>query len=593
MAITVRNLEPGEGPAHAASRAAGVAAKARINAVLVTEDDSLWPQIGKFIPSRFALKQVDSVEQLLGDLDPGAAAVLLWDARAETDVIARLSAMQQHSPRLAVLVLDDTAKASGWEPLIRQNQIVAALGMPIAEGEFVKRLNQAGEEVQARAALLGSPQAAAGGAVAGAPPRKLPLLGIGVALLVCAAIATFVATRGGKAPAPAAAVPVPVAEPAAPARDSRSDQIEGLLENAGQAMLERRYVAPADNNALHFYRRVLSFDAANGEARQGLDRLAELLLGRAQAALDQHQFDQALQSLEIARNLKPGDPRVQELDQRLSGMRSELGAAQIQAAIAAQNFDRAATLIDEALRAHTLAAPQAAQMRESLKAQRAAADIDRFVRLAQARMQQDRLLEPAGDSASFYLERARRAGAQPGDMAVETRQLQQKLADAARAAIDQRRFADADKLIAAVRAEGASLAAVASLQDAVVAARTAARPKSEEQPAASAPRPAADAPVTAAAAPAAEIPLTLLQPVRPDYPRDAVQRGIEGWVDLAFLVNAEGRTVNVHVVGSEPRGVFDKAAVAAVQRARYRPLSSTDPTVVREAALRVSFRMVK
>ena len=43
-------------------------------------------------------------------------------------------------------------------------------------------------------------------------------------------------------------------------------QIEGLLENAGQAMLERRYVAPADNNALYFYRRVLSFDAANGEA---------------------------------------------------------------------------------------------------------------------------------------------------------------------------------------------------------------------------------------------------------------------------------------------------------------------------------------
>ena len=112
MAITVRNLEPDEGSAHTAGRAAGTVPKARINAILVTEDDSLWPQIGKFIPSRFTLKQVDSVEQLLGDLDAGAPAVLLWDARAETDVIARLSAMQQHSPRLAVVVLDRKASAA-------------------------------------------------------------------------------------------------------------------------------------------------------------------------------------------------------------------------------------------------------------------------------------------------------------------------------------------------------------------------------------------------------------------------------------------------------------------------------------------------
>ena len=88
-----------------------------------------------------------------------------------------------------------------------------------------------------------------------------------------------------------------------------------------------------------------------------------------------------------------------------------------------------------------------------------------------------------------------------------------------------------------------------------------------------------------------DIPLTLLKPLRPAYPRDAAQRGIEGWVDLSFLVNAEGKPVNVHVTGAEPRGVFDAAAVAAVQKARYRPLSATDPTVVREATLRVSFRM--
>ena len=83
----------------------------------------------------------------------------------------------------------------------------------------------------------------------------------------------------------------------------------------------------------------------------------------------------------------------------------------------------------------------------------------------------------------------------------------------------------------------------------------------------------------------------MLQPLRPEYPRDAVQKGVEGWVELSFIVTASGKPINIRATGASPAGVFDKAAVAALQRARYRPLSTTDESVTRQANLRVSFRL--
>ncbi len=581
------------------------APKRKISVILITADDSIWPQIGKFIPSRFTLKQMDSVEQLLEQTDMGATAVLLWDVRQESDVIARLSCLQQHSPRFAVLGFDAGTQAPVWAQLIRQNQIVARVDLPIAEGGFVKLLNQAAEEVQARAALLGESKRAAQSADAASEgASKAPWI-IGASIALCAVIgAAFFLLRGK----PAQPGPPVAQEVAAPATDqvstsdtSVSAQVESLLESAGQAMLERRYIAPADNNALFFYRRVLTFDVDNGEARQGLERLAELLLLRAQSAVDQRQFESALQALEIARSLKPNDPRTGALDQRLASMRSELGAAQIQAALSAQNYERAAALIDDAVRAKTVNAAQAAQLREALKSQRSEFETGKFVKLAQARLQQDRLIDPPNDNAAFYLDRARRAGATPAAIAAETRALQQRVLESARTAIDQRRFTDADRWIVEGRSESAGAAAIAALQNDLAAARAKEAHSKPDLPAAASPGSASasgddalnarSAPSAGAAATAAQPALVLLQPLRPEYPREAALKGVEGWVELGFIVTADGKPAKVRVTNASPAGVFDKAAVAAMQHARYQPLSTTDRSVSRQAGVRVSFRL--
>lgn len=57
----------------------------------------------------------------------------------------------------------------------------------------------------------------------------------------------------------------------------------------------------------------------------------------------------------------------------------------------------------------------------------------------------------------------------------------------------------------------------------------------------------------------------------PVYPRRASARGIEGYVDLVFDVSATGATKNIRVTAAEPAGVFEKSAVAAINRYKYRP----------------------
>lgn len=59
--------------------------------------------------------------------------------------------------------------------------------------------------------------------------------------------------------------------------------------------------------------------------------------------------------------------------------------------------------------------------------------------------------------------------------------------------------------------------------------------------------------------------------VPPEYPRRALERGIEGWVHVRFTITTAGTVKDLVVVDSEPKGVFDEAATKAVMRWRYNP----------------------
>jgi len=59
--------------------------------------------------------------------------------------------------------------------------------------------------------------------------------------------------------------------------------------------------------------------------------------------------------------------------------------------------------------------------------------------------------------------------------------------------------------------------------------------------------------------------------VAPEYPRGAERRGIEGSVRVSYSVSPAGEVINAEVVEATPAGVFDRAALSAVQSWRFAP----------------------
>jgi len=60
--------------------------------------------------------------------------------------------------------------------------------------------------------------------------------------------------------------------------------------------------------------------------------------------------------------------------------------------------------------------------------------------------------------------------------------------------------------------------------------------------------------------------------VAPIYPSRAASRGIEGWVDVRFNISKTGTVMEpVTVIAGQPSGTFDRAAIKAVRKWKYKP----------------------
>jgi protein TonB len=82
-----------------------------------------------------------------------------------------------------------------------------------------------------------------------------------------------------------------------------------------------------------------------------------------------------------------------------------------------------------------------------------------------------------------------------------------------------------------------------------------------------------------------------LNDVSPDYPRYALQRGIEGHVKLAFTINRAGAVENIRVLEASPQNVFEREARRAAVRWRFAPRTESGLAVAREAVKTLYFRL--
>jgi protein TonB len=393
---------------------------------LTTRDDFLL-ELGQALGAQAAVRPVESLEEALRSM-AGAkrAQVLAIDAREVPDVRAVVDAAQAQVPRAVVLVFADgpAEKELGAALKGRVFAVLAASIEPrktqaVFAGAMAEAL--AGKAPPTSRATLAAVRELTIGAfrrrpqepdeeLAGSRPW-LVLIGAALAATLIAAGAFWFLMYGRGGPVtpatqPAAAAAAPVAAtgatdnapaPAAPAASLLLEgKVDELLEKARLAMHERRYTEPAADNALLYYRSAAAADAANGEARDGLQRVAGVLAARFEEALNGGHIDEAVLTLANLKAASASDPRVAGFEQRLF-------SAEVSKALADGNADRAAALLHQAQQSGGVAADQLARWRTDIARRQEDIKMQHLASLVEDRIRDGKLTD-ADDSAKSYLQ---------------------------------------------------------------------------------------------------------------------------------------------------------------------------------------------
>lgn len=83
----------------------------------------------------------------------------------------------------------------------------------------------------------------------------------------------------------------------------------------------------------------------------------------------------------------------------------------------------------------------------------------------------------------------------------------------------------------------------------------------------------------------------LVKQVAPRYPMSARLRGQQGWVDVQFTVQDDGSVSNVTAIDADPRHVFERSAVDAVERWKFRPALNNGKPFPVTMRKRIVFRL--
>jgi protein TonB len=150
--------------------------------------------------------------------------------------------------------------------------------------------------------------------------------------------------------------------------------------------------------------------------------------------------------------------------------------------------------------------------------------------------------------------------------------------------------AAADKLAADKLAEQEKALAAAQQAEQARAA-----PQTRQQTAAT--QPAADggasssAPASSNVGGAATSTAVLVRASPARYPSAAMRARQEGWVLVSFSVDPDGQTSDIKVVESQPRRVFDRAAMDAVERYHFTPAMKDGVAVSSTKQQRIEFKL--
>lgn len=91
--------------------------------------------------------------------------------------------------------------------------------------------------------------------------------------------------------------------------------------------------------------------------------------------------------------------------------------------------------------------------------------------------------------------------------------------------------------------------------------------------------------------PAAEGDVIPIVTIEPQWPREALLNGTEGWVRIGFTVLPDGSVADPEVIASEPRRLFDRNAIRAILKWKFKPRVIDGQPVARSAEYQIDFKL--
>lgn len=79
--------------------------------------------------------------------------------------------------------------------------------------------------------------------------------------------------------------------------------------------------------------------------------------------------------------------------------------------------------------------------------------------------------------------------------------------------------------------------------------------------------------------------------INPQYPRDAQMNMIEGYVEIEFTITETGSVRDPRVIDSKPPRVFDREAIRAILRWKFKPRVIDGTAVARRATQTIEFNL--
>jgi TonB family protein len=601
----------------------------------VTEDDFFLLAVRRVVTLPNRVWHATSDSQAADMLMSSPCAVALIDlALVQTQLEAVITRLNQQFPDLAFVAAGEPEDQPRVTGLINHGELQGF----IVKADTSETLAQVLETGINRHFELKSETRST--AASAATRKRMPLFaGIAAAVVVVAALVGWLLLRG---PAQDAVSPE-AANANATATGNKLDAaaaVEFELQKANEAFEAGRYLEPKGSNALDHYKVALAADPGNAEAKDGVHRVAEVMLARAEASLLDGKLREAGAAIKQAKVIEPGHPRVAFLEAQVTRELDRTAAAQQEAARSDATNQKLANLIklgNERLSQDRLVEPSSDSARFYFTSAR---DLDSASLLAQQGLRALALKMIAksgqeaarGDTAESdkWLAQARQLGASGVDFAKAERDIKstsqraksgeaERLAGLARERLTSGRLLspEADSALfytQALRSQFPAHTGLGPIVDSLKAqlltgAEDSAKRKDVDVAqrmleearnlgASGASLEAATAAVASArrkadalAKPAAVRDDMIVKSYEPEYPQKAQRRKVEGFVDMHFTVNQNGEVVDVSVIKAEPADMFEDAAVRSIKKWKFKPLMIDGETVSQRLALRSRFAL--